>query len=121
MGGHVAGLLDFPNATVYASRYALRQALNVSSIIALSKGALKNLLPHNLEERTKIIEDFGVKNHDPILGTMYDLFADNSLFVISLPGHARGQVDYFRNPKKKIFISGRCCLAKTLVSRNDTT
>lgn len=91
-GDHVAGLKDFPNATFYASSSALSQAQKIPKIIAFSKGILKDLLPANLKERTLLIEDIAKPVMNPILGLTYDLFGDESLTIVPLPGHAAGQI-----------------------------
>jgi glyoxylase-like metal-dependent hydrolase (beta-lactamase superfamily II) len=99
-GDHVAGLRDFPDATFYTSKTALKQALRVPRAIAFSKGILKDLHPDDLEERTMLIEDVAKKTDDPILGTTYDLFGDDSLKIIPLPGHAAGQIGVLLETEK---------------------
>ena len=89
---HVAGLKDFPNATFYASKAALTQVIKTPKSISFTKGILKGLHPDDLVERTKIIEEFGTKIKHDIFGINYDLFGDNSVQMVSLPGHAAGQM-----------------------------
>jgi glyoxylase-like metal-dependent hydrolase (beta-lactamase superfamily II) len=112
---HVGGLLDFPNATLYASRAALEQALYIPRILAFTRGILKSLLPHDLEERTQIIEETATaKDHD-ILGTTYDLFGDNTLRIVPLPGHAAGQVGVLLETEKNPYflIADACWLKRS--------
>jgi glyoxylase-like metal-dependent hydrolase (beta-lactamase superfamily II) len=103
-GDHVSGLRDFPNATFYASRVALKQALKVPRFIAFSKGILKGLHPPNLKDRTQTIEDIATQINDPILGTTYDLFGDNTIRMISLPGHAAGQMGVLLRTDKHEYL-----------------
>jgi glyoxylase-like metal-dependent hydrolase (beta-lactamase superfamily II) len=112
---HVAGMLDFPEATFYASRAALTQTLKISKFIAFSKGILKDLHPEDLERRTQVIEDICTLIPDDILGTKYDLFGDESLMVVPLPGHAAGQVGLLLETATKPYflIADACWLKKS--------
>lgn len=112
---HVAGLLDFPEAKIYSSRAALKQVEKIPRAIAFSKGILKDLLPNNLKERTRVIEDICHPIHDPILGTKFDLFGDTSLYAIPLPGHSAGQFGLLLETEKKSYflIADACWLKKS--------
>lgn len=101
---HVAGLLDFPSATFYTSRAALTQALKIPRGIAFSKGILKGLHPEDLEKRTQIIEDISVAVQHPIFGTNYDLFGNDSIQMVSLPGHAAGQMGVLMETEKRPYL-----------------
>lgn len=103
-GDHVAGLRDFPNATFYASRSALKQALKIPRVIAFSKGILKGLHPEDLESRTQIIENIANKSEDEILGDTYDLFGDDSVKMIWLPGHAAGQMGVLLETERNQYL-----------------
>ena len=103
-GDHVAGLRDFPNATFYASRAALKQALKIPRAIAFSKGILKGLHPEDLESRTQIIEEIAIKTEESILGSTFDLFGDDSIKMIWLPGHAAGQMGVLLETEKKQYL-----------------
>lgn len=110
---HTAGMLDFPNATFYCSSAALKQALKVPKSLAFSKGILKKLLPKDLEVRTKIVEDQCTAITDEILGTTYDLFGDNSLRMVPLPGHGAGQMGVLlETDKKTYFLIADACWLK---------
>jgi glyoxylase-like metal-dependent hydrolase (beta-lactamase superfamily II) len=91
-GDHVAGLLDFPDATFYASRAALDQVLNVPNWRAFTKGILKDLIPKDLKERTVVVDEACQASNHSTLGLKYDLFGDDSISMIPLPGHAAGQM-----------------------------
>jgi glyoxylase-like metal-dependent hydrolase (beta-lactamase superfamily II) len=103
-GDHVAGLRDFPNATIYASSAALKQALKIPRALAFTKGILKGLLPDDLESRTQIIETVATKIEDEILGSTYDIFGDDSVKMIWLPGHAAGQMGVLIETEKKQYL-----------------
>lgn len=112
---HVAGMLDFPEATFYTSRAALTQALKVPKFVSFSKGILKDLHPKHLEERTQTIEDISEPISDAILGTKYDLFGDNSIMAVPLPGHAAGQIGLLLETAKQPYflIADACWLKKS--------
>ena len=111
---HVCGLKDFPNATFYASRKALRHALAIPRPIAFSKGILKKLLPADLADRTVFIEDQGAVKQDAIFGSVHDLFGDDSILIYDLPGHAAGQIGVRLETKRKgyFLISDACWLKR---------
>lgn len=111
---HTAGMKDFPNAQFYVSKAALAQALAIPKALSFSKGILKGLLPDDLETRCVLIDD-APQIEDPILGTKYDLFQDNSLFAVPLPGHARGQFGIQLSTEKSDYflIADACWLKKS--------
>ena len=112
---HVAGLIDFPNATFYASQAAMDQVINIPRAIAFSKGILKSLIPDDLKSRTNIIENICSPIHDDLLGTKYDLFGDESLMAVALPGHAAGQIGLLLETERKQYflIADACWLRKS--------
>lgn len=101
---HVGGLRDFPNAKIYTTRAALRHQARVPKILAFASGILKDLHPANLNERAVCIEDIGIKSSDPIWGDVYDLFGDDALKIIPLPGHAAGQMGVLLETEKKHYL-----------------
>ncbi|HEV2579522.1 MAG TPA: MBL fold metallo-hydrolase, partial [Ktedonobacteraceae bacterium] len=88
---HIAGLRDFPDAEVIASRDAYEEVVARSGISALSRAFIPALLPGDFSQRARLIETFEGPSL-PALGAAHDLFGDGSLLLIPLPGHARGQV-----------------------------
>jgi len=77
---HVGGLRDFPNATVHASREGWQAISGLRGLAALRRGVLPGLLPEDLPERLRWVDEGS------------DLFGDGSLTVLALPGHAAGQI-----------------------------
>jgi glyoxylase-like metal-dependent hydrolase (beta-lactamase superfamily II) len=112
---HVAGMLDFPEATFYTSQAAMDQVLKIPRAFAFSKGILKDLIPDNLENRTLIIDNICSPIQDDVLGTKYDLFGDDSLMVVPLPGHAAGQIGVLLETEKKPYflIADACWLKRS--------
>ena len=110
---HLAGLRDFPKAKIYASRRAIEQATAISPAISFSKGILKPLIPTDFMDRAVIIEQHGLAMEDPILGQVYDLFGDESIRVVPLPGHAAGMVGVLLDTdRRSYFLIADACWLK---------
>ena len=88
---HVAGLRDFPTATIVASQAALDHLPGRRGFAALLRGYLPALHPPDLRRRAQPLPPFRGAPL-PHLGPTYDFFGDGSLLLVSLPGHARGQI-----------------------------
>ena len=57
-----------------------------------------------MEARTKIIEEIATPKPDKILGTKYDLFNDDTIHMIDLPGHGAGQMGVLLETAKKQYF-----------------
>ncbi len=90
-GDHVAGLLDFPEATIVCARSAYEHLRGRRGVRALAKAYLPDLVPADLPQRADWIADFP-DDHLPGIGATRDLFGDGLLRIVSLPGHSRGQI-----------------------------
>lgn len=112
---HTAGMRDFPNAKFYCTKDALDQALSLPHVISFSKGILKKLLPEDLKNRCVLVDQSCESTSDPILGTKYDIFGDQSMFAIMLPGHAKGQMGIQLQTEKSqyLLIADACWLRKS--------
>ncbi|WP_051568319.1 MBL fold metallo-hydrolase [Crocinitomix catalasitica] len=112
---HVGGMKDFPNALFYCSKVALKHVMNISKSIAFSRGVLKSLLPDNLKDRVHIIEDHCTAQKDEILGKTFDLFGDDSIRIVELPGHGAGQIGVLLETQKRPYflIADACWLKKS--------
>lgn len=90
---HVAGLKDFPSATIICSREAYKAAQRLKGVKGLVKGYLDALLPDDLGRRITFIEDSKLcklPNRYAPFQLSYDLFDDGNCLAIELPGHAYG-------------------------------
>jgi glyoxylase-like metal-dependent hydrolase (beta-lactamase superfamily II) len=101
---HISGLKDFPNAKIYTSKAALQQAIDIPNYRAFAKGILKGLLPDDLKKRAVLIDEYCTPIKDNILGFKYDIFGDESLYAIPLPGHAAGQIGILLKTEKKTYL-----------------
>ncbi|AUP80984.1 MBL fold metallo-hydrolase [Flavivirga eckloniae] len=111
---HIAGLRDFPNATLHASKDALKQLNSIPKALGFTKGILKELLPENYMERISVIET-SVKRNISALGEVYDLFGDGHIIAVPLPGHAAGQMGLLISTKKQTYflVADACWLKET--------
>jgi glyoxylase-like metal-dependent hydrolase (beta-lactamase superfamily II) len=107
---HIGGLLDFPNAQIYTSSFAYQYTKKLKSKLAFTKGVLKDLLPGDLEKRIAFVEEISKAKEDELFGTTYDLFHDDSLIIVPLPGHAAGQIGIkLQTEKQKYFLIADAC------------
>jgi len=88
---HIAGLRDFPESELIASKSAYDDIASRRGLDALRRAFIPALLPDDFSERAMLLSPFDGPSL-PALGPTFDLFGDGSLRLVSLPGHARGQV-----------------------------
>jgi len=96
---HVAGLRDFPNASVVCSRAAWESVRGLGGLRAVRNGFLRALLPDDVERRLAFVDErpvvaaaiAGLQGFVPL----HDLFGDGSAITVALPGHAVGQIGLF--------------------------
>jgi glyoxylase-like metal-dependent hydrolase (beta-lactamase superfamily II) len=93
---HLAGLLDFPHASLISSAEAYQSVATVKGFRALRKAFIPALMPNDYSARAHLLSEF---NGPPLphLGPTLDIFADGSLLAVRLPGHARGQLGMLAN------------------------
>lgn len=103
---HIAGAADFTRARFVFSHRELHYFKNLSRIQQVKNAFIGGLLPSDLEQRSVPADEF----LDPIpeLGTHWkgkDLFGDQSIYVVPLPGHTLGQIGlYVREVKGKNYL-----------------
>lgn len=88
---HVAGLRDFPHARFLISREALALQREAHGLDAVRRGIVQLLFPDDFAERAVAVPGFA-DTVLPHLGQTHDLFGDESVLLVPLPGHARGQI-----------------------------
>lgn len=102
---HVAGLRDFPNAEFIATREALAAVQGHGTLKTLLKGFLPGLLPDDFADRARLLERSAFTD---ALGPFaaHDLFGDGAVQLVSLPGHAAGQVGLLvRGETKRVLLA----------------
>lgn len=90
-GDHVCGLKDFPNARFYCHREALEELKAKDGFRAVSAGLLPDLFPSDFESRCVLLDESNAL-YDPYFGHKWDVFGDQSVEMVYLPGHGRGQI-----------------------------
>lgn len=108
---HIGSLKDFPNARFICHQDALEDIRNKKGLKALIQGFLPGLLPHDFYERLMILsgKETALNSNLAPFSEGFDLFEDNSLFAVSLPGHARGQIGlYFKAATDTFLIADSC-------------
>ncbi|AJQ97694.1 MBL fold metallo-hydrolase [Gynuella sunshinyii] len=110
---HIAGLLDFPNATYICSRSGLQSMRQRTGINALIKGYLRDLMPEDFEQRVRFIEaspEYQLPVNMAPFSRAYDIFNDGSFLAIELPGHAFGHFGLLTAiGNDSVFLIGDAC------------
>lgn len=90
---HICGLKDFPNARFICSDAALENALSSKGLSSISKGVIPDLLPKDLTQRSWIFDKDKNVSIKPleVFNSCFDLFGDDSIRLVALPGHHIGQ------------------------------
>lgn len=96
---HIAGLCDFPAAQVVATRAAYDAVAGLHGFAALRRAFIPALLPEDIARRATLLPRF-CGPPLPGLGPTYDLLGDQSLLLVELPGHARGQIGMFLHTER---------------------
>jgi glyoxylase-like metal-dependent hydrolase (beta-lactamase superfamily II) len=92
-GDHVGGLKDFDEANIWCAEAGWRDMHERSRISALTAGLLPALVPKSTMSRTRFFEHAPVASLPEALSPFrlgYDLFKDESIFAVPLPGHCAG-------------------------------
>ncbi len=112
---HIAGLRDFPQATIIAHREAYEATRGLNGFAALRRAFVPQLLPADIEQRLRLVDDF---SSEPLgsLGTTCDLFGDGLLRLVQLPGHARGQLGMLAQTERGpiLFAADGCYLREAV-------
>ncbi len=107
---HVAGLRDFPLADIVAAKEAYADVAGRRGLRALSRAFVPKLLPRDFERRALLLDHFTPGEPGPAC----DLFGDGSAVVVSLPGHARGQIGLLALTERGpvLFAADSCWLSE---------
>lgn len=115
---HIAGLRDFPGAEYIATRQAYDDVARRQGVAALKRAFIPALLPEHFAQRVTLLAPF---QGEPLstLGATHDLFADGSLLLVELPGHARGQMGLLaRTNRGKILFAADGCWMRRSIREN---
>ena len=101
---HIGGLKDFTSAQFYCSKNAYAQLRKLSFLGSLREVFFTDLLPHNFETRLHEIEINPLQLPFEPFAEGFDLFRDQSLVAVNLPGHACGQIGIFLKTSSQIVL-----------------
>ncbi len=88
---HIAGLRDFPRAQLIATSSGYEDVAPRRGWRALQRAFLPDLMPIDFARRAILLPAF-IGRALPGLGPTHSLFNDPSLRLVTLPGHAHGQI-----------------------------
>ena len=113
---HVAGLLDFPDATIVAHHSAYADFTARRGLNAVRRAYIPALVPSDFHSRARLLPHF---TGPPLegLGATYDLWGDESVRLVELPGHARGQIGMLvRSDEGMVFFVADACWLRRSVT-----
>lgn len=112
---HIAGLRDFPDATLIAAESAYLDVAARHGLRALQRAFLPELLPGDFSKRARLLSRFTGPSL-LALGSTHDLFDDGSLLLIALPGHAHGQIGLLAHTDRGriLFAADGCWLRRSI-------
>lgn len=115
---HIAGLRDFPAAELITTEAAYAAIRSRRGLNALQRGYIPALLPSDFAERAILLPTF-TGTVLPGLGATHNLFGDGSLQLVSLPGHAHGQIGLLAhtNSGDILFAADSCWLTRSISER----
>jgi len=88
---HYGGLRDFPQARIFCSWRAWHSVAGKTGVSALMRHILPGHFPADLTARLHLLPDFEGARVGP-LGSTFDLFGDDTMRLVQLPGHAPGHL-----------------------------
>lgn len=111
---HIGSLCDFPNAKFIYKKSAYDAVKNLNYFSALKAGFLSGLLPDDFEARSICLNDNALcqtpDEYSPF-HSGYNIFGDNSILAVDLPGHADGHIGIFVKitEDEKYFLVADAC------------
>lgn len=111
---HIAALKDFPKAKFIVSQEAWMDIKDRSRLGKLTRGVLPRLIPDSFEDRLLFYEQMGRKIDAKTSGLhgfeSWDLFSDNTLLAVPIPGHTCGHSGLVvKTENQSHFLVGDAC------------
>ena len=109
---HIAGLRDFPRASFIATSAERSQCEMKNRIGRLRRAYLRELMPHDIEQRLSYAEKMPHVSLPAIwrpFEAAYDLLGDGSVLGVDLPGHAASQLGVAFHANVPVFLVGDAC------------
>lgn len=121
-GDHVGGLADFPSAQVWCAQSAWEDLHRRSRLSALTKGLLPALAPRAMANRLHFYEHAPAARLPAELAPFsagFDVFGDDSIYAVSLPGHAVGHFGLcFRSRGQWVFLVADAAWSTRAIAEN---
>jgi glyoxylase-like metal-dependent hydrolase (beta-lactamase superfamily II) len=115
---HIGGLLDFPQAKFIGSEQGYRAVAQKHGLARVMAGFLPELLPPDFRSRVQFTETMR-ESELPARFRPFDrgidLWADGTMWLVALPGHAIGQLGLFLTDDRGItyfLIADACWLSR---------
>lgn len=111
---HVGALRDFPRAKFWFHTSAWRYVRSLGRWSGVFKGFLRSVLPDDFTDRMVPISAVHAKKLPPECVPFlqgYDLFGDESILAVPLPGHAVGQLGaiiHTQGGRRIFFVADAC-------------
>jgi glyoxylase-like metal-dependent hydrolase (beta-lactamase superfamily II) len=115
---HIGGLLDFPQATFIGSDRGYQAVVSKQGLARVMAGFLPELLPPDFRSRTKFTEAMAEVDLPARFWPFergIDLWADGTMWLVDLPGHAIGQLGLFLTDEAGVtyfLIADACWLSR---------
>lgn len=111
---HVGGLRDFPRAKLLYFQSCFDAVRDLRGLRAVFAGFLPGLLPPDFVERSATIDrQRTLHRTNPLsrhFAHTFDVFGDESIIAVELPGHTRGQLGlYLRTQQGERFLVADSC------------
>lgn len=120
---HIAGLKNFPNATYITLKTEYESMRKKSRLNGLLHAFLRTLLPIDFERRLMFADEQKSLSLPKVCQPLtqgFDIFHDQSIIAIPLPGHTAGQMGIlFKTQEDKyIFLVGDACWTTDSLKKN---
>ncbi len=98
-GDHIAGLRDFKGVPCFSGEEGWNYYKNLRGFRAVRKGFVPDLIPEDFEDRLHFVEHLECRCLPAELSPFETGWvlpgSDDEVFIVSLPGHAKGQIGAF--------------------------
>ena len=94
---HISGLKDFPYSQCYSMKSGYDQMLRHTGFAGVRRGLINKLMPNDMAAKIDFFDKWKQQERRDVFEYHYDMFGDESIKVVQLPGHARGQIGLLLN------------------------
>ncbi|MBA3661016.1 MAG: MBL fold metallo-hydrolase [Gammaproteobacteria bacterium] len=111
---HIGSLHDFPNARFIYLQESYDAVKNLNRFSALKAGFLSGLVPDSFVQRSYLLNSkpsISLPEEYSPFKIGYQVFSDDNMVAVDLPGHAHGQIGLFLKitANERVFLIGDAC------------